>query len=101
MVIDAIASFGMDGRVAQETLDRVLLTTNKQVIPDDPNPPMRPSGLRLGTPAATSRGMGPGEMPEIAAIIVAALRAMDDPETERELAKRTKALTARFPVPEL
>ena len=52
MVIDTVKSFGINGRVAEETLDEVSITTNKQVIPDDPNPPLRPSGIRLGTPAA-------------------------------------------------
>ena len=50
MVIDTVTSFGINGRVAEEALDEVSITTNKQVIPDDPNPPLRPSGIRLGTP---------------------------------------------------
>ncbi|NIR58995.1 MAG: serine hydroxymethyltransferase, partial [Gammaproteobacteria bacterium] len=60
------------------TLDAVGITTNKQVIPDDPNPPLRPSGIRLGTPAATTRGMGEREMERIAGWIVDALRAHRD-----------------------
>src|SRR4030095_949434 len=56
MVLDTVASFGVDGREAERVLDAVSITTNKQVIPDDPNPPLRPSGVRLGTPAATTRG---------------------------------------------
>ncbi len=98
LVIDTVASFDLDGAKAQEALDRVGLTTNKQVIPDDPNPPMRPSGLRLGTPAATARGMGEKEMAEIAEIIAAALNAKGDAVTEAALAARTHKLTARFPV---
>ncbi len=101
MVIDTVASFGLDGAKAQEALDRVGLTTNKQVIPDDPNPPMRPSGLRLGTPAATARGMGVNEMEEIAAIIVETLTSGGDAVAEARLANRTRTLTARFPVPGL
>ncbi|MDP2124928.1 MAG: serine hydroxymethyltransferase, partial [Parvibaculum sp.] len=69
LVIDTVQSFGLDGAKAEAALDRVGLTVNKQVIPDDPNPPMRPSGVRLGTPAPTTRGMGHAEMEEIAAII--------------------------------
>lgn len=101
MVIDTMASFGLDGAKAQEALDRVGLTTNKQVIPDDPLPPMRPSGLRLGTPAATARGMGAVEMEEIAVIITGTLAAEGDVAVESKWATRTRALTARFPVPGL
>lgn len=99
LVIDAMQSFAIDGAKAQAALDRVGLTTNKQVIPDDPLPPMRPSGIRLGTPAATARGMGRMEMEEIAAIIAEALGAQGDASMEAALAARTLALTARFPVP--
>lgn len=98
LVVDTVASFDLDGAKAQEALDRVGLTTNKQVIPDDPNPPMRPSGLRLGTPAGTARGMGNKEMTEVAEIIAAALNAKGDAATETALAARTHKLTARFPV---
>jgi len=101
IVIDSMQSFGTDGANAQVTLDRVGLTTNKQVIPDDPLPPMRPSGVRLGTPAATARGMGLDDMDEVAGIIADALRAEGDPVIEAGLVARTRTLTARFPVPGL
>jgi glycine hydroxymethyltransferase len=74
MVIDAVKSFGIDGRVGEETLDSVAITTNKQMIPDDPNPPLRPSGIRLGTPAATTRGMKEAEMKQLAEWMLRALR---------------------------
>ncbi|MFX8949774.1 serine hydroxymethyltransferase, partial [Acinetobacter baumannii] len=57
LVIDTVRSFGLDGRTAEQVLDRIGITTNKQVSPDDPRPPLRPSGIRLGTPACTTRGM--------------------------------------------
>lgn len=101
LVLDVMQTFGIDGAAAQNALDRVGLTTNKQVIPDDPLPPMRPSGVRLGTPAATARGMGLAEMEEIAAIIAETLAANGDAAAEAALAERTLALTARFPVPGL
>jgi glycine hydroxymethyltransferase len=101
IVLDAMRSFGVDGAKAQAALDRVGLTTNKQVIPDDPLPPMRPSGVRLGTPALTARGIGLNEMDEIAAIIAETLSANGDASAEAMLAARTRALTARFPVPGL
>jgi glycine hydroxymethyltransferase len=96
MVVDTIASFNMDGRRAQEVLDGIGITTNKQVIPDDPRPPMGPSGLRIGTPAMTTRGMTEADMPRIAAWLVAALRQPDDAS---RLAGEVKDCAAAFPVP--
>ena len=78
MVLDCVKSFGIDGRVAEETLDKISITTNKQVVPDDPNPPLRPSGIRLGTPAATTRGMGDAEMARLAEWMLDGLRHHDD-----------------------
>ncbi|MDO8290055.1 MAG: serine hydroxymethyltransferase [Parvibaculum sp.] len=101
LVINTVQSFGIDGAKAQAALDRVGLTTNKQIIPDDPLPPMRPSGIRIGTPAATARGFGLTEMDEVAAIITETLIADGDAATEANLLTRTEALTSRFPVPGL
>ncbi|MCR9239987.1 MAG: serine hydroxymethyltransferase [Rhodobiaceae bacterium] len=101
LVIDTVESFGVDGRQAQEVLDRIELTTNKQVIPDDPNPPMRPSGLRLGTPAPTARGMGEADMAIVGRLIASALRSPEDETHLAGLAAEVSALTARFPVPGL
>lgn len=98
LVLDTMQSFGTDGAKAQAALDRVGLTTNKQVIPDDPLPPMRPSGVRIGTPALTARGIGLGEMDEIAAIIAETLMANGDAGAEAKLSARTQALTSRFPI---
>ena len=73
MVIDTVKSFGIDGKLAEETLDRIGITTNKQVIPDDTRPPLRPSGIRLGTPACTTRGMNEVDMAALAGWMVSAL----------------------------
>jgi glycine hydroxymethyltransferase len=78
LVIDVVASFGIDGRSAEAALDHAGLTVNKQVIPDDPRPPMRPSGIRIGTPAMTARGAQESDMPALAGWLVAALRAHSD-----------------------
>jgi glycine hydroxymethyltransferase len=99
MVIDTVKSFGVDGREAQTALDRIGITANKQVIPDDPLPPVRPSGIRLGTPACTTRGMGEDDMRRIGGWIAQALRS---PKDEAALAKtktETEAFCRRFPVP--
>lgn len=74
MVIDTVKSFNLDGREAEERLDRIGITTNKQVIPDDSRPPLRPSGVRLGTPACTTRGMGAQDMRTLATWMLRALR---------------------------
>jgi len=99
MVMDVVKSFGLDGRIAQETLDRIGITANKQVIPDDALPPVRPSGVRLGTPACTTRGMDEADMRRIAAWIVAALRAPEDEAGLARIKAETEALCRSYPVP--
>ena len=99
MVIDTVASFGIDGRVAEETLDAVSITTNKQIIPDDPNPPLRPSGIRLGTPAATTRGMNEPEMRQLAQWITKALKRHEDAAALRSIREEVEGLCRQLPVP--
>ncbi|MBS0367038.1 MAG: serine hydroxymethyltransferase [Proteobacteria bacterium] len=101
MVINTVASYGVDGDEAERALDRVGITTNKQVIPDDPRPPLRPSGIRLGTPACTTRGMGPAEMDLLAGAIVEAIVNRGNEASVRELGARIRELCARHPVPGL
>lgn len=67
-------SFGIDGKEAQERLEAVGITVNANAVPDDPLPPFRPSGIRLGTPAATTRGLKEPDMVDIAGRIIAALK---------------------------
>jgi glycine hydroxymethyltransferase len=98
LVLDTVASAGLDGREAEERLDAISIAANKQVIPDDPRPPLRPSGLRLGTPAATTRGMGEAEMERLGGWIAAALRGEAETAALREA---VEALCSRFPVPGL
>ena len=93
------AIVAIDGRVAQETLDKIGITANKQVIPDDPLPPVRPSGVRLGTPACTTRGMGEADMRRIAGWIVGALRAPDDEAGLTRMQGEAEALCRSYPVP--
>ncbi len=99
LVIDTVESFGLDGSVAEKVLDRIGITTNKQIIPDDPRPPLRPSGVRLGTPACTTRGMGDADMTELAGWMVEALRAPQDEALLSGLGVRVKTLCERYPVP--
>jgi glycine hydroxymethyltransferase len=101
MVIDTLQSFGIDGRVAEKALDDAGLTVNKQVIPDDPRPPLRPSGIRLGTPALTTRGMKEAQMSQVAQWMVEAMRSHDNAARLGELQSAVMALCSRFPVPGL
>ncbi|MGE0153905.1 MAG: serine hydroxymethyltransferase [Reyranellaceae bacterium] len=101
LVIDTIASFGLDGRAAEQALDRIGITVNKQVIPDDPRPPLRPSGIRLGTPACTTRGMDAAAMARIAGWIVPALRAPQDETLLAKLAGEIKEFARLYPIPAL
>jgi len=101
MVVDTVGSYGIDGKVAEETLDRIAITTNKQIIPDDPNPPLRPSGIRLGTPAATSRGLKEPDMMKIAGWIATVGQSAGksdgyDPETIR---RQVRELCLAHPIP--
>ncbi|HMD77003.1 MAG TPA: serine hydroxymethyltransferase [Terracidiphilus sp.] len=99
MVADTVTSFGMDGKQAEQTLEQIGIATNKQVIPDDKNPPLRPSGIRIGTPASTTRGMLEEDMARIAEWIVDALRHCGDASRLSQLASEVKEFSATFPIP--
>jgi glycine hydroxymethyltransferase len=99
IVVDTVTSFGIDGKQAEELLDRAGIATNKQVIPDDPNPPLRPSGIRIGTPACTTRGMLEPDMRLIAGWIAEALRNPADAPRHSRLAAEVKDFSGGFPIP--
>ncbi|WP_435890158.1 serine hydroxymethyltransferase [Companilactobacillus muriivasis] len=88
----------LNGMEVQNLLDTIHITTNKEAIPNDPLPPKFTSGLRLGSPAITSRGFDEEDCEEVARIIVDAIKYHDDPEKLQELDARTKALTDKHPV---
>ena len=68
----------MDGTKAEKTLDKIGISTSKSTIPDDPNPPFRPSGLRIGTPAMTTRGVKDADMRQIVQFMHQAFTHADD-----------------------
>ncbi|MCH4008520.1 serine hydroxymethyltransferase [Companilactobacillus sp.] len=88
----------LNGMEVQNLLDSIHITTNKEAIPNDPLPPKFTSGLRLGTPAITSRGFDEDDSREVAHIIVDAIKYHDDADKLKELDARTKALTDKHPV---
>jgi glycine hydroxymethyltransferase len=88
--------FGVTGKVAQEALDRAGVTCNKNAIPNDPEKPFVTSGLRLGTAAVTTAGMGPEQMAEIATMIGGVLRAPDDAEIAADVRAQAGRLCAKF-----
>jgi glycine hydroxymethyltransferase len=99
MVMNTVESFGVDGKVAEETLDKISITVNKQIIPDDTNPALRPSGIRLGTPAATTRGMKEKEMEIIGKWIIEALKNFQDEQKLSALKREVEEMFMKFPVP--
>ena len=100
MLVD-VRPLGVNGKEADAALGAVRITVNKNTIPYDPNPPMVGSGVRVGTPAVTSRGMREAEMDAIATLIVEAIAARDDPDAQEAIRARVAAVTSRFPVPGL
>jgi glycine hydroxymethyltransferase len=97
MLID-LRPYGITGKVAQNVLDSVSITTNKNSIPFDPEKPFVTSGLRLGTPAVTSRGMKEPEMAHIASLIARALKSAGNDAELASLRAEVAALTSRFPI---
>lgn len=97
MLID-LRPFGITGKLAQTVLDQVAITCNRNSIPFDPEKPFVTSGIRLGTPAVTSRGMGTGEMATIASLIARALRSPEDEGALAAVRADVVALTDRFPL---
>jgi glycine hydroxymethyltransferase len=101
LVLVDLTPSGLDGKTAEARLEEVGITVNRNAIPFDERPPMNPSGLRIGTPALTTRGLVEEDLSEIAAVIATALTG--DFEAEKAaLAERTRVLMERYPLyPEL
>ena len=96
LVLVDLTATGLDGKTAESRLEEVGITVNRNAIPFDERPPMNPSGLRIGTPALTTRGLVEDDMREIAEVIATALS--DRFEAERDgLAKRTQAPDGPLP----
>ena len=99
LMLADLTGLGITGSQAQKALDHAGITVNKNAIPDDPQPPVRTSGIRIGTPAITTRGLREAEMPRIAAWIVEVLEHAGDTARQERIAGEVAELCANFPVP--
>jgi glycine hydroxymethyltransferase len=100
MLVD-VTPLGVTGKEAERVLDEVGITVNKNAIPFDPLPPNTASGIRVGTPAVTTRGFGPGEMRRLGELIVRTIAGRDDAAVLASVSTEVRDICARFPVPGL
>ena len=98
-MIDMPRSFGIDGREAQEIFDKIGLTANCNSIPDDKLPPFRPSGLRLGTPAITTRGLKEKDMQKIADWMKRSIESRNSLEDLEKIREEVVEFSKKFPLP--
>ena len=99
ILADVYKSFGIDGKVAEIALDAIGLTLNANVVPDDQLPPFKPSGIRLGTPAITTRGLREKHMAQIADWMKQAIDERDNPDKLVSLRAEVKDFTRNYPLP--
>lgn len=99
ILADVYKSFGIDGKVAENAIDAIGLTLNANSVPDDTLPPFRPSGIRMGTPALTTRGLKEKDMEQVAEWIKLAIDNRDNDVRLLELRAEVKAFATQFPLP--
>jgi len=99
MLIDTITSFGVSGKEAEDVLDKVGITLNKNAIPDDKRSPMDPSGIRLGTAAMTTRGFGPDEFKKTVKWVISAIQERENEPSLIEIKQGVENLCGIHPVP--
>ena len=99
MVLVDVTPLGITGQQAERALESVGIIANKNAIPYDPQPPRVTSGLRLGTPAITSRGMEEAEVKQVAAMLIKVLSDVEDKEAHAKVSVKVKELTSHFAVP--
>jgi glycine hydroxymethyltransferase len=99
LVLVDLTKTGVSGKEAEEALGRTGIVLNRNAIPFDPHPPVTTSGIRLGTPAVTTRGLGKEEMKLIASLIVKVIANIGDPNIQAQVSQEVSQLCHRFPVP--
>ncbi len=98
MLVD-VTPMGIGGKLAETALDHCAITVNKNMIPFDERKPVDPSGIRIGTPALSSRGMGEDEMKSVGRWILEALRSPEDSDTHDRIRSEVRTMCDQFPVP--
>lgn len=98
MLVDVKSTLGITGKCAEETLDKINITVNKNTIPSETESPSKASGIRLGSPAMTTRGLKEEEFVSIGHIIAKALRNKDDETILKELQKEVLTITKKYPI---
>ena len=101
LLLADLTSLGVPGAVAQDALDEVGITLNKNSIADDPRGPMDPSGIRFGTPAITTRGFGEVECAKVAELMIEVLRNHENQELKNRVRAEIEGLCREFPIPEI
>ena len=99
LVLIDLTKTGITGKVAQETLEAAGILVNRNAIPFDPKPPQITSGIRLGSPAVTTRGFGTAEMKQIAALVTRVLSDPDNKKIEQQVREEVVSICSNFPVP--
>lgn len=99
MLIDCVKTWDIPGKEAEHLFDEIGITMNKNMLPDDPRPPMDPSGVRIGTPAITTRGMKEKEMEQLVDFMYRAVEKKADESAIKSLHEEVKVFCKKFPVP--
>jgi glycine hydroxymethyltransferase len=98
LVLVDLRESALDGQQAEDRLHEIGITVNRNAVPFDPRPPMVTSGLRIGTPALATRGLGPTDFAEIGELLVTALTTADFDRVRADLAARVTTIADRFPL---
>lgn len=99
MLLDVFGSVGLTGKEAEKILENIGVSTNKNMIPFDTRKPLDPSGIRIGTPAITTRGFKEKESHRLAEIMVSALKNPNDEKLHAELKSEIHEMCQKFPIP--